>query len=500
MARLRGALTGLVAHHDAFSLRYTATGDADVTQTYGGSPDTVLHELDVRNLSEEEISRQLADWQSGFDLAEGPTHCAAYLHGFEDGTARVWFALHHLIVDTVSWHILAQDLEILYHGGELEEKTSSYRQWAEALRGYVPGEDERALWAEITRGMASAPAGELTAASRDAETHREEFALGAPDTRTLLTESHWAYDTTMNDLLLTATGLALRTVTGRSVNHVTVEGHGREHFEGAPDVRDTVGWFTTMYPLAVEADPQDLGRSVLATKDAFRRVPHHGIGYGALFGRYGGERAPLPPVSFNYLGRLSDEGEQAPDGTAGWQLDSAMCGSHISERNRGADQFGVDVTMRCTGGRLVTVVDSRLDEATTRQFASALKSALEELAAHTATVARTGTGRTRTDRQAAPEDAFDPYILVNEENAERTLFVFPPGEGGAESYLSNIAQRLPGYRLVLFNNVHLHSPMASFEDLAHYYQEHIRALQPSGPYSLLGWSFGESSRWRCRCN
>ncbi|MGW8884041.1 amino acid adenylation domain-containing protein [Streptomyces sp. NPDC055749] len=493
VAKLREAMTRLVGHHDAFSLRYTGAGDEDITQTYGGSPDPVLHELDVSQLRAEEISSQLAAWQSGFDLSDGPTHCAAYLHGFEDGTARVWFALHHLIVDTVSWHILAQDLEILYHDGELEEKTSSYRQWAGALRGYVPGEDERQLWAEITQGMASEPAGELTARSREAQTLREEFALDASETRTLLTESHWAYDTTMNDLLLTATGLALRSVTGRATNYVTVEGHGRERFEGAPDVRDTVGWFTTMYPLAVEADPHDLGRSILGTKDAFRRVPHHGIGYGALFGRYGGERAPLPAVSFNYLGRLSDEGEQAPDRSAGWQLDSAMCGSHISERNRGADQFGVDVTMRCTGGRLVTVIDSRLDEATTRRFASALKSALEELTAHTATVARTGTGRARTDRQTAPEDAFDPYILVNEENAgneERTLFVFPPGEGGAESYLSNIAQRLPGYRLVLFNNIHLHAPMASFEDLARYYQAHIRELQPSGPYSLLGWSFG----------
>ncbi|GAA2998683.1 non-ribosomal peptide synthetase [Streptomyces fulvorobeus] len=489
VAKLRPALARLLDHHDAFALRYTGTG-TDVTQTYGGRTEPVLHELDVTHLSEEEISARLAEWQSGFDLAEGPTHCVAYLHGFEDGTARIWFALHHLIVDTVSWHILAQDLEILYHDGELEEKTSSYRQWAHALRGYVPAEDERRLWAEITREMAAAPAGELTAPPRDAETRREEFALDPAETRTLLTESHWAYDTTMNDLLLTATGLALRAVTGRAANHVTVEGHGRERFEGAPDVRDTVGWFTTMYPLAVEADPRDLGRSILSTKDAFRRVPHHGIGYGALFGRYGGERAPLPTVSFNYLGRISDEEPRTPDRRAGWQLDSSMSGSHISAHNRGADQFGVDVTMRCTGGRLVTVVDSRLSEATTHRFVSALKSALHELTAHTQAVARTGTGRARTDRPAAPGDAFDPYILVGEENAERTLFVFPPGEGGAESYLSNIAQRLPGHRLVLFNNVHLHTPMASFEELARYYEEHIRTLRPAGPYSLLGWSFG----------
>nr|WP_267807610.1 non-ribosomal peptide synthetase [Streptomyces tirandamycinicus]MCY0983749.1 amino acid adenylation domain-containing protein [Streptomyces tirandamycinicus] len=496
VARLRTALGRLVAHHDAFGLRYRGfggDGDGDgtrITQTYGDDrPDLVLHELDVRGLRDEEVSRQLAEWQSGFDLEHGPTACAAYLHGAPDGSARVWFALHHLIVDSVSWHILAQDLEILYHGGELEEKTSSYRQWARALGRYTPGEDERRLWAEITEDMASAAPDGLSA-QPGATSHREEFALGASDTRSLLTESQWAYDTDMNDLLLTATGLALRSVTGRARNYLTVEGHGRERFDGAPDVRDTVGWFTTMYPLAVEADQSDLGRSILATKESIRRVPHHGVGYGALFGRYGSERAPLPSVSFNYLGRLPDEDRWTPDGSAGWRLDSAMSGSNVSDRNGGADQFGLDVTMRCAGGRLLTVVDSRLDRATTRRFTDELRAWLERLVAHTSSGAAGRTGHTPAVPHAAAEEVFEPYILVDEENTEHTLFVFPPGEGGAESYLSNIAQQLPGHRLVLFNNVHLHSPMESFEALAEYYLGHIRDLRPSGPYSFLGWSFG----------
>ncbi|WP_199930865.1 non-ribosomal peptide synthetase [Streptomyces sp. CB02923] len=499
--KLRAALAKLVEHHDAFGLRYAASGDdGEITQTYAADrQDVVLHELDVHGMPDEDISRQLAQWQSGFDLEHGPVHCAAYLHGFDDGTARVWFALHHLIVDTVSWHILAQDLEILYHGGELEEKTSSYRQWAEALRRYVPGADEERFWAETARAVAASRGGLSAAtdsaaadgaAANGAATHREEFALNPSDTRTLLTESHRAYDTTMNDLLLTATGYALRSITGLATNHLTVEGHGRERFDGAPDVRDTVGWFTTMHPLAVEVDPQDLGRSIRGTKAAARRVPHHGIGYGALFGRYGGERAPLPLVSFNYLGRMPDEGQQAPGETAGWHIDSVMSGSNISGRNRGADQFSLDVTMRCADGRLVTVVDSRLDRATTRRFTSELEAWLEKLIAHTSTVAGNGTGHAQAGPQTAPADAFDPYLLVNEDCAEHTLFAFPPGEGGAESYLSNIAQRLPGHRIVLFNNVHLHAPMKSFEDLARFYIEHIRQLQPSGSYSFLGWSFG----------
>ncbi|MER5884105.1 amino acid adenylation domain-containing protein [Streptomyces sp. NPDC001941] len=486
--RLRAAVARLVGHHDAFALRYDGLeGPGPVTQRYDGGPlDTTVRTLDVRGLAEDEIERQLGDWQSGFDLAHGPVHAVAHLHGYPDGSDRVWFAVHHLAVDTVSWHVLAQDLEILYHGGELEEKTSSYRQWGEALRRYAPDEDERRLWEATARDLAGHPPMELIA-RQGAATHRAGFTLDEDLTRTLLTECHWAYDTTMNDLLLTATGLALRAVTGRSVHHVTVEGHGRERFDGAPDVRDTVGWFTTMHPLGVEVDDQDLGASVLAVKEAARRVPHHGIGYGALFGRYGSARAPLPPVSFNYLGRVSDTG----DAGDGWRLDSAMSGARISPRNRGADQFGLDVTVRCASGRLVADVDSRLGEDTTRRFTDELRLWTERLTAHTAAVARGSTGgavRAAGGGRPAQEE-FEPYLLANEE-CEPTLFVFPPGEGGAESYLSNLAQRLPGYRLVLFNNVHLHAPMESFEALGEYYLEHIVRLRPSGPYSLLGWSFG----------
>jgi len=218
-----------------------------------------------------------------------------------------------------------------------------------------------------------------------------------------------------------------------------------------------------------------------------RRVPHHGIGYGALFG---GAGAPLPPVTFNYLGRL-DDGDPADGNPAGWRLDPALSGSYTVEANKAANESAIDVTMSCTRGRLVTVVDSRLGEAATRRFTDELKAWLERLIAHTSAVARSEAGHAPDRRGTGAEDDFDSYILVNEE-AERTIFLLPPGEGGAESYLSNIARGLPGHRLVLFNNVHLHlhTPMASFENLARYYLEHVCRLQPSGPYSFLGWSFG----------
>ena len=40
----------------------------------------------------------LTEWQSGFDISKGPMFQVGYLYGYEDGSARIYFALHRLIV------------------------------------------------------------------------------------------------------------------------------------------------------------------------------------------------------------------------------------------------------------------------------------------------------------------------------------------------------------------------------------------------------------------
>jgi N-(5-amino-5-carboxypentanoyl)-L-cysteinyl-D-valine synthase len=486
VAKLRTAFRRLVDHHDAFHLRYRhRPHDRDGVEQFYATDRTPppLHTLDVSGLSDEEIRAQLAGWQHGFDLEHGPIACAAYLHGFADGRARIWFAVHHLVVDAVSWGVLTQDLEILYHGGATGPRTATFGQWTRAAERYSPVGDENQLWEDLAEDVR---AGGSTGwpATVGTASRRTRLTLPEPQTQALLTESGRAYDTDVTDLLLAAVGYALAEVTGRTRNHVTVEGHGRELFDGAPDVHDTVGWFTTMHPVVVDAHP-DPGASIRAVRDHRRRVPHHGIGYGLLRGTYGGPAAPLPPISVNYLGRSSTGGGERDER---WRLDTGSWLPDTLVGGDGASDTAVDVTMRCVDGRLVTDVDSRWDEAVTRRFAAELERRLAELVEHTSSVARSwrrGDGRADHER-----GDFVPFILSGEDATGRPLFVLPPGEGGAESYLNNLAKRLTGHPLVLFNNLHLHTPGESFEELGAYYLDHIRRIQPSGPYSLLGWSFG----------
>ncbi|MDM5179169.1 amino acid adenylation domain-containing protein [Massilia sp. DJPM01] len=490
--KLRAALGELVDHHDAFWLRFRASGTGH-EQFYSAPARPVLSQLDVRDMPEATLQSHLRASQRSIDLEHGPLYCALYLHGSEDGGARVWFAMHHLIADVVSWRIITEDLEILYHGGTLGPRRATLRAWGEAVQRYQAGADERSWWSQLALAVARDKADGVLAARHDAPTQRVRFQLTADQTARLINDSTWAYETDVNDLLLTALAYALQALTGRASNIVTVEEHGREQLEHGPDVRDCVGWFTTMHPLPLEVC-RDLGASLLRTRENRRRTPLHGLGYGAPHGIYGSDSTPLPGVSFNYLGLL-DAGSQAHGAAhAAWRLDGACLAAPVGEA---ASDCAVDITMVRTGGQLLALIEARLDRATTQRFAEALEAALHSLIAHTATATRVPADRTPgrfepgqfEPMQTGPM-RFDPYVVINECAPGGTLFMLPPGEGGAESYLGNIAAQLPGHRLVVFNNLHLHAPGESFEALASYYVEQIEQLQGAGPYSLLGWSFG----------
>ncbi|MFD0395643.1 condensation domain-containing protein [Streptomyces nogalater] len=83
--------------------------------------------------------------------------------------------------------------------------------------------------------------------------------LGEEDTTALLRSAPTAYRTRVNDVLLAALALALARWTGRDRVRLDLEGHGREDLLDGVDLTRTVGWFTTVHPVALDVpDPADL--------------------------------------------------------------------------------------------------------------------------------------------------------------------------------------------------------------------------------------------------
>src|SRR5205807_8630125 len=177
----------------------------------------------------------------------------------------------------VSWRILLEDLDTAYRqaaGGEaidLGPKTTSFRDWALALGEHVGSgglDDELDYWGGVTRGCKAALPTDADGTNTIASTRSVTVALDADYTRALLHDVPGVYRTEINDVLLAALGRVLRRWTGRQRVPVELEGHGREEVLDGVDLSRTVGWFTTMFPVALDmAGDQDWGATLKSVKE-----------------------------------------------------------------------------------------------------------------------------------------------------------------------------------------------------------------------------------------
>ncbi|WP_239645173.1 condensation domain-containing protein, partial [Paenibacillus polymyxa] len=166
-------------------------------------------------------------------------------------------AIHHLVVDGISWRIVFEDFATGYEQavrGEairLPYKTDSFSAWAEQLSQYANSpaiDNEREYWQHLAQmEVASLPKDQERAEVQHSlirDTATVSVAWSEQETRLLLQESHRAYNTEVNDLLLTALGTALYNWSGQERVLVNLEGHGREAIVPDIDITRTVGWFT----------------------------------------------------------------------------------------------------------------------------------------------------------------------------------------------------------------------------------------------------------------
>ncbi|MFF2129515.1 amino acid adenylation domain-containing protein [Streptomyces olivochromogenes] len=312
---LERALVAVVERHDALRMRYTRTSEGWV-QEYG---EIVTEGLLVTGDHADADTDALAA-QESLDLASGRLVRGVF---FDRGSEapRLFLAVHHLVMDGVSWRVLLEDLATAYeqlaagHPVDLGPKTSSYQRWSDRLTEHVRSgalDDEIAYWQSVG-GVREVPR-DTIAANLFGDTSVVSVRLDADETEDLLQRVPPVYRTQINDVLLAALGRVLQQWAGAPVA-VNLEGHGREELFDDVDLSRTVGWFTTIYPVLLDVPADDWGTALKGMKSRLRKVPGRGLDYGALrfLPATGGETlaGPVEPqVSFNYLGQWDNSSSQ----------------------------------------------------------------------------------------------------------------------------------------------------------------------------------------------
>ncbi|HEY5835639.1 amino acid adenylation domain-containing protein [Streptomyces sp.] len=474
-AALRRALDALVDHHDALRFRFPSLPDGGRRQSCpepDGVPAPVLTEHDLSHLGPqaraEAEARLTRDTHTGFDPARGPLMTARLFTAGPDRPPRLLLAVHHLVVDGVSWRVLLEDLETAYRQAlagqdiDLGPRGTSWREWSCGLFGHTAAggfDEETAYWTEVSARCAdplpvdggNAPGDGTTVAGERSVTVRLDRDL----TDALLRDVPGRYRTHVNDVLLSALGRVLAGWTGRDTVTVDLEGHGREEdlLPGA-DLSRTVGWFTTVFPVALRVPSGDWGDVLKSVKEQLRSVPGRGVGHGALrhlTAAPGLHGAPTPSISFNYLGQFDWPGGR--DGL----IRAVPAGLEASADPGAPRAHLLDVVGRVEGGCLEFTwyySDGVHEEDTVRRLADDMGGALREIAAHCARP--DAGGRTPSDFPLARLDQAAVDSLAGDGREVTDILPLTPMQAGmlfhglvdpaADTYFNQIQLRLSGVR------------------------------------------------------
>ncbi|RQS30180.1 amino acid adenylation domain-containing protein [Burkholderia sp. Bp8992] len=312
------AFDALLTHHDAFRRRFARGADGTWQASDAAKPYDALPFVEVAARDDADALARFDALQRRLDLGRGPLACACAAR-LPDGSTQLYLAIHHAIVDGVSWRILLDDLDTAYRAAcertpvRLSQPGLRADAWAARLARAAtdpasPFAGEVAYWAGMAQGGDVVP-DHPDAAATNADASVVVQTIDAALTRAALTDAHAAYRTQTIEVLGAALALALAGARDAASCRVELEGHGREALFDDADASRTIGWLTSHYPvtLPVEATARD---TLCAVKDTLRAVPHKGLGFGVL-AHYGdaATRAalaavPRPRVTFNYLGQF----------------------------------------------------------------------------------------------------------------------------------------------------------------------------------------------------
>ncbi|MBK3497383.1 non-ribosomal peptide synthetase, partial [Viridibacillus sp. YIM B01967] len=313
------AIKKIMDHHDALRMVFDIQPDGPIGQinlSLGQYPYSLTTAECPQDDYKTWIKEESEFLQSSLNIEKGPILQAGLFH--TRAGDFLLLVIHHLVVDGVSWRILLEDFQSAYTAYKnnekpiLPEKTTSYQEWTSKLEAYGQAgidQPEISYWQDELKKISRLPKSNYVAERKMNENRTICLYLEKSDTDSLLKQANEAYNTEINDLLLTALALASYDMWPQEQSlAVNLEGHGREDILEGINITRTVGWFTTLYPVVFELEKlTDTGAGVKYVKEKLRKIPHKGIGFGIdryLNNRNTKHHSSYPEMSFNYMGQF----------------------------------------------------------------------------------------------------------------------------------------------------------------------------------------------------
>ncbi|MBS4536132.1 non-ribosomal peptide synthetase, partial [Clostridium sp. D2Q-14] len=343
---LRKTLDALVKVHDM--LRVVLKENNQVILPMNESKKYTFKVFDSSNWTnlEYRIKEECTKIQRTMDLENGPLMKIGLFKTSKGDYLLI--AIHHFVIDGVSWRILLEDLLLGYNLAEenkeivLPSKTASYKQWSKMLDEYSSSfkfEKESKYWEDIYSHIDNTQLPREINLSKGNYNY-ESLEIDSDITHKLIYESLEAYNMNINDVLLTSLMLAIKRWKGMDGITVDLESHGRNDIDENIHLDRTLGWFTSIYPIYLQSY-DTLEENLVETKEMLRRVPNLGIGYALWKYRKLEERRSIPSIAFNYMGDMNLNIKEESI----FNMSSISSGLTIAEENELPHDISIDIQL-----------------------------------------------------------------------------------------------------------------------------------------------------------
>jgi phthiocerol/phenolphthiocerol synthesis type-I polyketide synthase E len=415
---VRSVLTAVTSHHEALRLHIGERAGAweqDIAepQEFTALVNRTLPEGLTPHSPEEHgaLLAIAAEMEAAHDTFGTPL-AATYVVGTQGGSRHLVMTVHHLAGDNTSREILMTDIFTAFSqrlAGQditLQPVATTWQEWSQrcaALATHPAVLDSRDYWLETSSASTLRLADHNVAAPPHIGDLARLPSTLSSELTAELDESQRALRLAADEILLAALGRTIAQTVGEGVIAVDLAGHGRMVLKPDVDLRRTVGWFTTIYPVALHctrSGSEETTEILTGIHAVLGEVPHYGLGYGLLKYVYAPTARqlaaqPEPEIFFSYIGTIP----QLPqfDGPVQFDMDPA------APARETLPAFGHALELRVYRDTGVLHLDwwydaRRMEQSTVESLMRQFPIALAELTSNAA---------------AAAEDDVDNFTLVD---------------------------------------------------------------------------------------
>ena len=208
------------------------------------------------------------------------------------GSCYLAISVRAIVADNASRDILLTDIFTAFGqqlAGEeiaLQPVTTPWTEWSQrcaALAVHPAVVESRDYWLKTATASTLKVASEQTAgAPALPDLARSASSLTVAET-TEIDDARRRLRVPIDEMLLAALSRTIAHQVGDGTVAVDLSGEGRSVLKPDVDLRRTVGWFNTIYPIALTCAKDDGAKQLLDdVHNTLTAVPHYGIGYGLL--------------------------------------------------------------------------------------------------------------------------------------------------------------------------------------------------------------------------